>query len=92
MKYFISAIYSTELNTHRLKLCVYSFLLKLQYDIIINQMENKQQNVKQPTKAGENADNNGDAKSITNICYDCIERIFDFLDLESLLNVANTCK
>ena len=31
-------------------------------------------------------------KTLTNICYDCLERIFDFLDLESLLNVAGTCK
>lgn len=30
--------------------------------------------------------------AITNIYYDCLERIFDFLDLESLLNVAKTCK
>lgn len=29
--------------------------------------------------------------SLTNICYDCLERIFDFLDLQSLLNVAGTC-
>lgn len=31
-------------------------------------------------------------KTITNIYYDCLERIFDFLDLSSLLNVAGTCK
>lgn len=31
-------------------------------------------------------------KSITNICYDVLERIFDLLDLESLLHVAQTCK
>lgn len=31
-------------------------------------------------------------KTITTICYDVLERIFDFLDLESLLNVADTCK
>lgn len=31
-------------------------------------------------------------KAITNIYYDCLEQIFDFLDLESLLNVAGTCK
>lgn len=30
--------------------------------------------------------------SITNICYDCLERIFDNLDLRSLMNVAATCK
>lgn len=30
--------------------------------------------------------------SITNICFDCLEHIFDFLDLQSLLNVAGTCK
>ena len=30
--------------------------------------------------------------TITNIYYDCLERIFDFLDLRSLLNVADTYK
>lgn len=30
--------------------------------------------------------------SITTIYHDCLDRIFDFLDLESLLNVAGTCK
>lgn len=30
--------------------------------------------------------------TITDLCYDCLERIFSFLDLESLLNVAYTCK
>lgn len=29
-----------------------------------------------------------EVKTITNIYYDCLERIFDFLDLQSLLNVA----
>lgn len=33
-----------------------------------------------------------DTESITNICNELIERIFDFLDLQSLLNVAGTCK
>lgn len=33
-----------------------------------------------------------EAKAITNIYYDCLERIFDFLDLEDLLNVGRTCK
>lgn len=32
------------------------------------------------------------AKTLTNIYYDCLDRIFDFLDIESLLNVARTCK
>lgn len=36
--------------------------------------------------------NGKEVKSITNIYYDCLERIFDFLDLESLLSLANTCK
>lgn len=36
--------------------------------------------------------NQSEVKTITNICYDCLERIFDFLDLENLLNVARTCK
>lgn len=30
--------------------------------------------------------------NITNIYYDCLERIFDFLDITSLFNVAQTCK
>lgn len=30
--------------------------------------------------------------SITNINYDCLERIFDFMDLKDLLNTAQTCK
>lgn len=33
-----------------------------------------------------------EAKTITNIYYDCLERIFEFLDLKSLLNLAQTCK
>lgn len=36
--------------------------------------------------------NGKEVKSLTNIYYDCLERIFDFLDLESLLCLANTCK
>lgn len=31
-------------------------------------------------------------KTITNINYDCLERIFELLDVESLLNLADTCK
>lgn len=38
-----------------------------------------------PTEAEE-------PKTLTNIYYDCLERIFDFLDLVSILNVARTCK
>lgn len=30
--------------------------------------------------------------SITSICYELLERIFDFLDFKNLLNVAHTCK
>lgn len=30
-------------------------------------------------------------KSLSNIHYDCLERIFDFLNLQSLLNVENRC-
>lgn len=33
-----------------------------------------------------------EVKSLANINYDCLERIFDFLDSDSLLNVASTCK
>lgn len=32
------------------------------------------------------------AKTITSIHYDCLERIFDYLDLESLLNDRCSCK
>lgn len=31
-------------------------------------------------------------KRITNIHYDCLERIFELLDVESLLSLADTCK
>lgn len=33
-----------------------------------------------------------EAKNITNIYYDCLERILDLLDLKDLLNLAQTCK
>lgn len=47
-----------------------------------------------------NADDVGNAEhvqatenaSITNIYYDCLEHISKFLDVESLLNLADTCK
>lgn len=38
--------------------------------------------------AGEQSE----VKSLTNIYYDCLERIFESLDLEDLLNVGRTCK
>lgn len=31
-------------------------------------------------------------KLITNIYYDCLDRIFEYLDIESLLHLADTCK
>lgn len=31
-------------------------------------------------------------KTITNIYYDCLERIMNFLDIDSLVNLADTCK
>lgn len=46
-------------------------------------------------KHDRNEENHVDApavKTITTICYDVLERIFDLLDVESLLNVADTCK
>lgn len=62
-------------------------------------MAKKQQNSEKPQEMGESSGKNEaiihaniEPKSITNIHYDCLERIFDFLDLESLLNLANTCK
>ena len=39
-----------------------------------------------------NAPNAPEPKSITNICYDVLERIFEYLDFASFLNVADTCK
>lgn len=30
--------------------------------------------------------------TITTICYDVLERIFDFLNVQSLLHIANTCE
>lgn len=36
--------------------------------------------------------NRTEVKTITNIYYDCLEHIFDRLDFESLLNLADTCK
>lgn len=33
-----------------------------------------------------------ETKAITNIYYDCLERIFEYLDLESVLSCADTCK
>lgn len=32
------------------------------------------------------------ANAITDLCHELLERIFDFLDFESLLNVGKTCK
>ena len=50
--------------------------------------------VDQPEQKRQKREENNatEVKSITNICYDCLERIFDFLDLQSLLMVAGTCK
>lgn len=31
-------------------------------------------------------------KSLTNIYYNCLERILEFLDIKDLLSVAQTCK
>lgn len=61
--------------------------LPLEMDLQPQQQDNEQQQ-----EIAESADNNDDIKSITNIYYDCLEIIFDFLDLEDLLNVALTCK
>lgn len=33
-----------------------------------------------------------DVKTLTNIYHDCLERIFDHLELADLLNLAQTCK
>lgn len=33
-----------------------------------------------------------DTKTLTNIYYDCLERIFDYLNITDLLNIAQTCK
>lgn len=36
--------------------------------------------------------NDDEPPALNNIFYDCLEQIFEFLDLASLLNVADTCK
>lgn len=33
-----------------------------------------------------------ESNSLSNICYDVLERIFDYLDLECLMHMAGTCK
>lgn len=48
---------------------------------------------RQKAKENETTDDvENETPSITNICYDFQRQIFDFLDLESLLMVACTCK
>lgn len=55
--------------------------------------EPKQKHQKQNEREGEPVNTTEpEPITLTNIYYDCLERIFDFLDLESLLNVAGTCK
>lgn len=41
---------------------------------------------------GKTHDKIAEAKTIDNLCNELIDRIFDFLDLKSLLNVTGTCK
>lgn len=43
-------------------------------------------------KPEQKRDVDAQATTITNIYYDCLEHIFDFLNFESLLNVAQTCR
>lgn len=45
-----------------------------------------------PKNGDKETANVTETKTLTNIYYDCLERIFDFLDLQSLLNIACTCK
>lgn len=40
----------------------------------------------------QNEEKHVEVKTITTIYYDVLDRIFDFLDMEDLLNVADTCK
>lgn len=55
--------------------------------------EHKRQELSRPNDEHHNpAPAVEETKALSNIYYDCLERIFDFLDLESLLNVADTCK
>lgn len=54
-----------------------------------NNIESEQS---QQLVASEEPTNAVETKTITNIYYDCLERIFGFLDLESLLSFADTCK
>lgn len=60
-------------------------------------MSQRQHHHEQEQKLDENkkeavAAMKAELESITNINYDCLERISDFLDLENLLNLADTCK
>lgn len=55
---------------------------------------NQQQQQQQETDHTSERDRDAipEAKTLTNIYYDCLDQIFDFLNFESLLNVAQTCK
>lgn len=63
------------------------------------EMESQVENERYPHRIDENANENEtsnhpaiESKSLTNIYYDCLERILELLDLKSLFRLANTCK
>lgn len=58
-----------------------------------NAIDAVQEENRQARNESEAAANKADEpRTITNIYYDCLERIFDELELEDLLMVAQTCK
>lgn len=46
----------------------------------------------EPSESGEELIIATEAKAMANICTELLDRIFDFLDVKSLLSVADTCK
>lgn len=64
--------------------------LKLPIHIHQHESESKQLQKQNGNATEENFTT--EKKTITKINYDCLERIFYFLDLKSLLMVAQTCK
>lgn len=54
--------------------------------------ENKRQKMNQQLDVSESSGEATELNTMTNICYELLNRIFDLLDLESLMNVAQTCK
>lgn len=59
-----------------------------------NQNRDRDDDNGEPSRKNQklDTDNAPEPKSITNICIEMVDRIFDYLNIESLLNVAQTCK